>query len=376
MELYAFYESDEERQDMIALESAEISLDRALLAYKAIMESREINLREAELRCVMEGGDACTLMDFYEDAQEQTDDKQKGLLATIWDKITQFVDKIKKALGIGQKQDDAEYAVSSNTNKFIAGLKQAASAVKNFFATPVKAAINALKSVKNIFTGLVLGTVVIVGGKFVINKIKNAKGGNGEEQSSSGETVQKMKGSEINGHLKFLSSLCDQVKNGANSIKSKFGKNNNQDADVSGEGGGIVSFFTKKINECRNHLKNAPSFDELTKKASEGIDKAGKAVTELSGKAAKQAEKISKNVQKGGKAVKAAADTTAGAAKSVGNAIVGAVQGALSKFTGGAQEEGAEEYGMTKDFAELLASEEYTESADEEELAGMLADLI
>lgn len=377
MELYAFYESDEERQAMIALESAEISLDRALLAYKAIMESREINLREAELRCVMENGDACTLMDFYEDAQQQTGEQQKGVLATIWDKILQFIDRIKKALGIGQKEDDQEYGVSSNTNKFIAGLKQAWESIKKFVATPIKGILGVLKGARNILAGLTVGAVVIVGGKIVMDKLKKGKGGD-NAQASSGETVQKMKGSEINGHLKFLSTLCDNVKNGVNSVKSKFGgNNNNQDSDVSGEGSGVISFFTKKVNEIRNHLKNAPSFADIANKATDTIDQAGKAVNKVTKAASKQAEAVGKNVQKGAKAVKATADAAGGATKSIVNNVVDTVTGALSKLKGDqADMSSSDEFGMTKDFAELLASDEYTESADEEELAEMLAGII
>ena len=55
--------SAEERKEVVALESAEIALDRAILAYDVIMESRELQLREAELKCFEESGDVNVLMD-------------------------------------------------------------------------------------------------------------------------------------------------------------------------------------------------------------------------------------------------------------------------------------------------------------------------
>ena len=53
----------EERKEIVALESAEIALDRAIMAYDVIMESQELQLREAELKCFEEAGDVNTLMD-------------------------------------------------------------------------------------------------------------------------------------------------------------------------------------------------------------------------------------------------------------------------------------------------------------------------
>ena len=70
----------EERAEIVALESAEIALDRAVMAYDVIMESRDLQLREAELKCFAESGDVNKLIDFYEAAEENTEEKKKGLL--------------------------------------------------------------------------------------------------------------------------------------------------------------------------------------------------------------------------------------------------------------------------------------------------------
>jgi hypothetical protein len=358
MELYAIYESAEERENMIALESAEIALDRALLAYDAVRGARELNIREAELRCVMESGDACTLMDFYEEAKQQTEEKEKGLLATIWDKIIQLIQRIKKALGIGKKKDDEKYAVSSNTPKAIQAIKNLGNSIKQFLSKGWKAIGGVIKTGLAALAAIVLGVVIWKKGKPFIEK-KLAK--NGENQSSGGsENVIMQTGAQINEEMKAAENTLDDVEKVANAGKT--GKD-----DSNGEAGGIFRQIISKIKEFIDHLKAAKTPAEaaqtLDDAANDALDKANGA-----------ADKV-------GDAVDAATNTQQKASGLVDK--VKDIGGKVKKVLPGKKGEGdqadmssSDEFGMTKDFAELLASDAYTEAADEEELAGMLAALI
>jgi hypothetical protein len=358
MELYAIYESAEERKNMIALESAEIALDRALLAYDAVRGARELNIREAELRCVMESGDACTLMDFYEEAKQQTEEKEKGLLATIWDKIIQLIQRIKKALGIGKKKDDEEYAVSSNTPKAIQAIKNLGNSIKQFLSKGWSAIGGVIKTGLAALAAIVLGVVIWKKGKPFIEK-KLAK--NGDNQASGGsENAIMQKGSQINAELKTAEDVLDDVEKVANA------KKNGKD-DSNGESGGIFKQIISKIKEFIDHLKAAKTPAEAAETVTDAVEKG----TDKVNKVSDQVNAVTGNGEKQKGMIGSAIDKAKDAANGVKNLV-------NKKNNGGdqAQEESAEDFGMTKDFAELLASDAYTEAADEEELAGMLAALI
>ena len=169
----------EESAEIVALESAEISLDRAVMAYDVIMESRDLQLREAELKCFAESGDVNKLIDFYEAAEENTEEKKKGLVATIWDKIVAFINKI---LGREtKKKEDEKYQVSSNLPKAVQAVVNAAKAVIEFLTNPIKAVwtkgAETWKKLVGIMEGVAITAVVIVGGKAVFKAISNKKGG-------------------------------------------------------------------------------------------------------------------------------------------------------------------------------------------------------
>ena len=329
----------EERAEIVALESAEIALDRAVMAYDVIMESRDLQLREAELKCFAESGDVNKLIDFYEAAEENTEEKKKGLVATIWDKIVAFINKI---LGREtKKKEDEKYQVSSNLPKAVQAVVNAAKAVIEFLTNPIKAVwtkgAETWKKLVGIMEGVAITAVVIVGGKAVFKAISNKKGG------STGETIVEMTGAELNENTSKISGLLTKMKDLIGKNKDSIG--NNVGSDNEGLAGKICSAITKKGNDIIGIMNRA-------------VTKAGDKTKALARKVKGKAEDIA-----------IAADT-----------VDKAVNGNESESSGDQKDkpktESAEDFEMTKDFADILAAQPYEEACDTSELEEMLSGLI
>ena len=159
-----------------------------------------------------------------------------------------------------------------------------------------------------------------------------------------------MTGAEINEHVGFLRKLINMVKKPTESNKDKIGK----DIGESNEGivSKIVSSIIKHIKDTIGKLLAAP------KVAGQKIKDGAKAAADK---------------------VKSKADQVANKVKNTADQVASDVGDAVDKATSDSgsdvKQESADDF-MTKDFAELLASEPFTESADVEDVADMLKDLI
>lgn len=332
----------EERKEIVALESAEIALDRAIMAYDVIMESQELQLREAELKCFEEAGDVNTLMDYYEAAEENTDEKKKGIIRTIWDKIVAFINKI---LGrTAKKNDDEDYYVDSKLKKKVEAFKNAANSVIQFITNPIKSiftkGVSLWKKLIGILEAITIGTVAIVGGKAVITGIAKAVSKGKENNGNSGEagTVEKVSGKELNGFTKAVSDVINKVKNLLNSGKGD-AINKAVGDDNEGIVGKIVSSITKAGNDIIGAIKSAPS-----------------AVAN---------------------AAKGAVDTVADKAKNLVDKSKNKAEDKMNEAEGDSEQtESADDFVMTKDFADILAAEPYEEAADTSEVEELLSGLI
>ena len=215
LDLYEEYASQEEREDAVMLEQAEIQMDRAILALETCDAMEALAMREAECRLVMESGDACDLMEYYEEATEETKDKKEGLLTKIWKNILDFLKKIKETLfGKSEKaEDNKEYEVEKSWLDKHVKIKAAAEAVGKFFANP---AIKALT--------VAIGAIVsVIGIKAIGKKIK-------------------LKGRDVNKIVAEEKQATDKVESG------------------------IKSFLTKKIGIAQDQVKGfASKVSELTK---------------------------------------------------------------------------------------------------------------
>lgn len=343
-ELFANVEDENTKEQMLAIESAEISLDRALATYDVIMESQDLALREAELKYFAEDGDANTLMDYYEDATEKTGEKKKGVLGTIWDKIVGFINKI---LGRTDKKSESDkYAADPEVKTKLQKFGDAVGAVLQFLTHPIKSLFTkGVELWKKIVSGLeliTLGVAVFAGGKWVIKKIKG-KGGKDNGGNESTLPAVEMTGAEINTEVKktrgLLSKLSNAINSGKDSMKDAVGDENE------GIISKIVSSITKTGKDIISALLGAPKW--AAGKVKDGIDAATSTVKDKVTNAANKLTDKMKKVADGDDDNKDQADMS-----SADDAIFG------------------------KDFAELLASEPYTESADDDELGDMLKDLI
>lgn len=340
-ELFANVEDENTKEQMLAIESAEISLDRALAAYDVIMESQDLALREAELKYFAEDGDVNTLMDYYEDATEKTGEKKKGVLGTIWDKILGFINKI---LGRTDKKSESDkYAADPEVKTKLQKFGDAVGAVLQFLAHPIKSLFTkGVELWKKIVSGLeliTLGVAVFAGGKWVVKKIKG-KGGEDSSGNESTSPAVEMTGTEINTEVKKTRGLLSKLSNAINS-----GKDSMTDA-VGNENEGIiskiVSAITKAGKDIISALLGAPKW--AAGKVKDGIDTAASTVKDKVTNAANKLTGKMKEVTDG--------DGDKNTNESADDAIFG------------------------KDFAELLASEPYTESVDDDELGDMLNCLI
>lgn len=80
----------------VAVESAELNVDRLLNTFTALETASELDLRDAELRCISESGDIEDLERYYVESKEKTEEKKEGLLKRIWEAIKKMCGSIKE----------------------------------------------------------------------------------------------------------------------------------------------------------------------------------------------------------------------------------------------------------------------------------------
>lgn len=89
LEEFLYQESvDQDDFDLaMAVETAELAVDRILLSCNMICEKANLDLREAELKCVQESGNANDLIRLYEEAKEASSEQKKNIFARAWEAI-------------------------------------------------------------------------------------------------------------------------------------------------------------------------------------------------------------------------------------------------------------------------------------------------
>ena len=115
--LHNEYESDFDTQLAIIEKENEIGVGRAMLALETCLQMQELSYAEAELQCMKESGDFDKLMELYEAAGNQTDDKEKGAISKLFGAIARAFKRIKDFL-FGEKMpsDKMEKLKKSNKN--------------------------------------------------------------------------------------------------------------------------------------------------------------------------------------------------------------------------------------------------------------------
>lgn len=156
------YLSEAEKQEMIALEQADIAVEKAFLAYNTFMEMKELKIRDIELRCMMESATYEDLQSYYEAEEEKSEEKEKGLVGTIWASIVGLFTKIRNFL-FGDKTKQVSAAAKEHGDDGV----EADSAFGKL-----------LNNAKNLFTRSkkVIENKDPIEGAKVAEEIKNVKG--------------------------------------------------------------------------------------------------------------------------------------------------------------------------------------------------------
>lgn len=98
MDYLAFIQPGSFRDELVALESATLEMERAALAYETASRLSEIHGYEAELQCYAESGDVFALADYYEAAEQKDAQTKEGLFQKIWNGIKNVWNKIKSVI--------------------------------------------------------------------------------------------------------------------------------------------------------------------------------------------------------------------------------------------------------------------------------------
>lgn len=143
--LHTDYLTESEITEEIAFESAVLGLDRLTTAYTAMCEKAEMDLREAELKCVEESGNMDDLIALYTEAKENTEEKSQGIFSKIWEGLVNLFNRIKDFFSKKEKDvdPDKKYGMPK-------GLINTIKSAVNFLMTWVGNAVNGiLKWVKD-----------------------------------------------------------------------------------------------------------------------------------------------------------------------------------------------------------------------------------
>lgn len=192
----------------LACESAELRADRAVATYRAICEKAELDLREAELLCIQESGDMDSLEDLYMEAEEKTDDKKQGVLASVWAAIKNFFERIKNFFTGKKKEIDpkSKGQINQGTDSFfktgIAKIRQFLSKVKTLIGEHKAASIA-------IAAATTLGGVVAV--KAILSKNKDTENeANKAKDPKETTAVVTISGETALRYIEAGNSLCEE----------------------------------------------------------------------------------------------------------------------------------------------------------------------
>lgn len=245
LNLYEEYESQEEREGAVMLEQANIQMDRALLALETCDAMKNLSMREAECKLVMESGDACDLIDYYEEATEDDAKKEKGLIQRAWEAILNLIKTIKEKLfGAAKKKADPNEEIEVDES-FLDRHKKLAACVdmiKKFFTHPVGNIV-----------GLLVATTSAVGIFLAVKSVGRTKKLKGSQVNTIVDADEKALGTIQAGIKQMVGKAVDKIKEGQ-SIISK-----------------VVTAIEDHIKEAYQCIKTKTSIKKVTN-ADENIE--------------------------------------------------------------------------------------------------------
>ena len=284
LNIYEEYASQEDRENDVMLENASIAMHRAILAANMCLEMEKLNFREADTKVVMEGGDMDTLLEYYEEATEKTEETKKGLFATVWAKITAMFRKIGNVL-TGKRDIDPnkEYDVPEEDYKEMGLIDKIIDNLKKFMSSG---------------PGKILAIVGVSGALMLLwkqtRKGKKEEGKEGENgEKKSGKTI-KVLGSKLIGWNKKLKEGTDTAADATESCENKK-MNDEEKKETQGCLSKIAEWFKSKAKALMSWVGN-----KAKKKAAEnGSDSNDSKTNDTDGDANQQNDQNGNN-QNGG----------------------------------------------------------------------------
>ena len=95
-----------------------LKLDRLSLAYEMACRKEELDIREAEIRCMQESGDIDLLESYYMEAAEENEEKKKNIFKRIWEQIQKFFKRIADFIRGSDKKEALKEAAEIIAEKY------------------------------------------------------------------------------------------------------------------------------------------------------------------------------------------------------------------------------------------------------------------
>ena len=109
--LYNNYVSESAIEEAASFEKMSLNIDRLLLAYESVCRKEELDIREAEIRCMEESGDIDLLESYYMEAAEENEEKKKNIFKRIWEQIQKFFKRIADFIRGSDKKEELKEVV-------------------------------------------------------------------------------------------------------------------------------------------------------------------------------------------------------------------------------------------------------------------------
>ena len=267
--LYNNYVSESAIEEAASFEKMSLNIDRLLLAYESVCRKEELDIREAEIRCMEESGDIDLLESYYMEAAEENEEKKEGILTKIWDAIKEFFRKIKDFFTGSKQRKNLEEAAKNGKEadvdkESMTIFQKAKSCCKAFLTNleslpgKLKEGISEMDAKQKVEA--TLGIAAIAGTVIFSVKAKDKDGNNLVKVKATelldflknytdpifekiDSTIDKIKDKIKN--MTIVNAVSDAIKKAANTIKDwvksalgvfGLGKNNDEEENAEGEG--------------------------------------------------------------------------------------------------------------------------------------------
>ena len=281
--LYNDYETDFDKELHVIESENNINVGRALLTLETCLSLQDLKYEEAELQCMRESGDMDRLCALYEEAENETKEKEKGAIAKLFDAIANAFRRIKEFLFGKQlteeeleaaKQDQSDMQVAKEDMDNANLIVKTWDSVKGFFSNAKNAESNEANIMKKIgiITGIAAvgaaGTMAAYKTGAVANVCDQLKGvcntcsqkatelKNSEAQGVKGAFLNTV-GNALNGVSKSVSAIAGALVKPLKTKRQKAGEALSKDNSDMTTAKGIQTKI-KKLEKLRDESSGMP----------------------------------------------------------------------------------------------------------------------